>query len=149
MTLNVTENSPLRLNNEKYHHGLIFRHGIGIHVHNTVSIRNALRPQTSESAPTSGADRNDKRPWKISFFFWKTSFEYIRIFSAKILNFVNLSLLISISTSTQICLSTYKQKNYLKWYENIIILIVYYADFCWFRYFFVDRHSNKFVYLSI
>lgn len=46
----------------KINHGLIIKQGIGIQVKKTVSRRNDRRPHVSESAPISGALRNDKKP---------------------------------------------------------------------------------------
>ena len=46
----------------KYHHGLIFMKGIGAQVKKTVTRRKNLRPQMSERAPTSGAERKERNP---------------------------------------------------------------------------------------
>lgn len=44
------------------YHGLIFISGMGAHVKKTVSSKKDFRPHTSDSAPISGALRNDNRP---------------------------------------------------------------------------------------
>lgn len=47
----------------KTNQGLIFKHGIGIQVQNTVSNKNDFLPHVSERAPIKGALRNDKNPF--------------------------------------------------------------------------------------
>lgn len=46
------------------HHGLILMKGMGAQVKKTVRRRKDFLPQISDSAPISGADRNDRKPWK-------------------------------------------------------------------------------------
>ena len=47
---------------KKTYQGLNFSRGMGKQVKKTVSRRNDFRPQTSDSAPINGADKNDKIP---------------------------------------------------------------------------------------
>jgi len=52
--------------------GLILINGRGAHVKLTVRIRNGLRPQTSDSAPTSGAHRKDNIPCTVQQWSYRS-----------------------------------------------------------------------------